>query len=168
MKYTLTTLDAFEFHDSMWRLVSHDAAARTLSVACTQVNLHKDALPDPLAWDMELGTTRITFTGLDASSFEPGREWEMREDGTWYTDQPQVIHTGDAARALLLDELANSVWVYDLAVTASEGAAWRCAVTAGGNTPYFTAIFTFDTVTVEWDDILHPAWYERDAEGHAP
>ncbi len=170
MKYMLNDLTHFEFHDSDWFLLSHDPAAATLVVNCEHLNLHKDALPEPLAWDMELEIARITFTGVSRVSFEPSRAWKQQADGTLYTDEPQVIHEGETAKEFLLSELRREqgIWVYDVTLSSGDGGESLCRITAGGNDPFLVTAFAFDTVTVEWDDFRCPAWYEREAEGHAP
>ncbi len=169
MAYILTDLRHFEFHDSNWTLLSHDPTARTLTVACEHLNLHKDALPEPLAWDMELVNARITFTGFGAYSFEPSRVVRQNADGEWVCDELLVVYEGEDARRVGLSELtADGIVVYDLEIIEREDSVPLCLLDGRGDDPFFRFTFSFETATVEWDDFGCPAWYERDADGHAP
>ena len=155
MKYSSTNqLHDYEFHDSEWTL---DHLTRdTLVVFIKHLNIHKGTVQNDTDSDMEIELAKVTFQGFDVQKFEPGRTWKMGADGESYTDEPLVIFKGKEAYSKLVNELQYGLTMYHLEQDENN----VCSVDAFGESPFFAAQFSFDSVTVEWDACRKKAWYE--------
>lgn len=147
-------LELFEFHDSMFSLVSFDG--ENLIVSVKHLNIHKDTEQNPFDYDMEIDYAAITFRGFRAPSYEPGRAWEMGADGKSYPKGPQVIYHDEDATEKITEELQHQIMVYDF--NRKDGS--RYFIDGCGIEPFFTMEFCFDSVIVEWNDYRKKAWYE--------
>ena len=64
MKYNVENqLDLFEFHDSEFSLISFDNDKLIVSVK--YLNIHKNSLPNPSDYDMEIENAIITFKKIN-------------------------------------------------------------------------------------------------------
>lgn len=154
MKYCVhNNLDLFEFHDSIFSLVSFDGA--DLVVSARYLNIHKDTEQNPSSYDMEIDRAEITFRGFRHPTYEPGRVWIMGEDGKSYPDGPRVVFSGREALDRILAELRHKMWVYHV----EKGEDGRYSIDGCGEEPYFTVEFTFDCVQISWDAYKKKAWY---------
>ena len=155
MKYCLKDrIQDFEFHDSIFSLVSWESNCLVLSAR--HLNIHKDAVPTLPDTDLEIENARITFHGFSVRSFESGRVWERDGNGNSHTKEPLVIYIGDDARAKLEQELQQGLWVYHFEKEMDGYELGAC-----GKDPYFTVCVGFDSVNVEWDSFCGNAWYEK-------
>ena len=154
MKYTSTDrLCDFEFHDADFTLDVHDGWK--LGVWADHLNIHADAQQNPFDTDMEIDRAYIIFENFNLISYEPGRTWKQNENGELYTDEPQITHHGDEALKHFTEQLTHSVWVYDFDITSDN----MYFIDGSAIEPFFTAYFTFDKITIEWDDYRQQAWY---------
>lgn len=147
-------LDLFEFHDSVFSLVSFDGTDLVVSARC--LNIHKDTEQNPSDYDMEIDCAEITFRGFRHPTYEPGRVWKMGEDGKSYPDGPRVVFSGQEALERILEELRNKMCVYHFEKEADD----RYSIGGCGEEPYFTVEFAFDCVQISWDEYKKKAWYE--------
>ena len=96
-------LSIFEFHDSEFSFVSYDGT--DLVVSASMVNIHKDTPQNTSDHDLEITSAQITFKNFHSPTYEPGRVWEMGEDGKSYPVGPQVIFREKDAIDRILEEL---------------------------------------------------------------
>ena len=155
MKYSITNqINSFEFHDA--QVYYLDYKERTLSVYVKHLNLHKDVKQNPCNCDLEIDCARMVFVDFCVYTFEPGRAWKRDENGALYTEDPIVIIRGKEAEEKFVRELQNSICVLDLGKKDNE----RYYLDGSGVEPFFSVVFSFSRVTVEWDGYSQKAWYE--------
>ena len=157
MKFTSTNIFSdFEFHDAYFKLKSIENNDLTISVQ--YLNIHKNAEQNPCDTDMEIEIAQITFINFLFKSFEPGRGgWKQDENGTWYTDEPQVIFDGETAKEKALNELQHGATIFEFGTLENGNHYFDGA----SDEPWFQVQFIFDAVTIEWDEFRKPAWYEE-------
>lgn len=146
-------LSIFEFHDSEFSFVSYDGT--DLVVSASMVNIHKDTPQNTSDHDLEITSAQITFKNFHSPTYEPGRVWEMGEDGKSYPVGPQVIFREKDAIDRILEELQNEITVFYF-----EKEDHGYSIGGCGIEPYFTMEFDFDHVIVCWDEYKEKAWYE--------
>ena len=146
-------LSIFEFHDSEFSFVSYDGT--DLVVSASMVNIHKDTPQNTSDHDLEITSAQITFKNFHSATYEPGRVWEMGEDGKSYPVGPQVIFREKDAIDRILEELQNGITVFHF-----EKEDHGYSIGGCGIEPYFTMEFDFDHVIVCWDEYKEKAWYE--------
>lgn len=152
MKYiSVDRLFEFEFHDAEMVLDAFDN--HQLTVIVCYLNIHKDAEQNPFETDMEIESARITFEGFDIISYEPGRTWQKDEEGRLYSDEPQVILSGDDAHYRFLEQLKTRITIYYFGI--NEGKTYF--MDAMGKDPFFTVCVAFDRAIVEWDNYKQEA-----------
>ncbi len=154
MKYlSVNKLSDFEFHDAEFTLNSFEN--NHLVVNAIYLNIHKEAEQNPHETDMEIAGARITFTEFKLQSYESGRAWKQDENGSFYSDEPQILLVGDDASARFSEQINNGLTIFDLGTkdTATH------FIDAMSSDPFFTACFTFESVVIEWDDYKKEAWY---------
>lgn len=155
MKYSSANqLHHFEFHDSEWTLDC--LTEKTLIVNIRHLNIHKGTAQNNTDSDMEIDIAKLTFRGFHVQTFEPGRTWKVDSSGESYTVEPQIILEGEEAHNKLMNELQHGLTVFHF----DKEDYNVCRIDACGNSPFFTAQFVFDSVTVEWDSYRKKAWYE--------
>ena len=156
MKYNSTNIFSdFEFHDAYFKLEKFDGKTLIISVQCA--NIHKNANQNPYDTDMEIEDAQITFYNLRVKSFEPGVSFKQDSTGNFYTDEPQVIYTGEIAEEKLLNEFRHGTAVFEFGTLENGNYYFDGA----GEEPWFQVRFLFDTATIEWDAFRKPAWYEE-------
>lgn len=146
-------LSIFEFHDSEFSFVSYDGT--DLVVSASMVNIRKDTPQNTSDHDLEITSAQITFKNFHSPTYEPGRAWEMGEDGKSYPVGPQVIFREKDAIDRILEELQNEITVFYF-----EKEDHGYSIGGCGIEPYFTMEFDFDHVIVCWDEYKEKAWYE--------
>lgn len=155
MKFCIKNdLSLFEFHDSVFSLVSFDG--KDLVVSVSMMNIHKDTPQNPSDYDMEIDSAQITFKNFNSATYEPGRVWETGADGKSYPVGPRIVLSGQEAMERILEELKNELTVYHFEKEENRG----YSIGGFGIEPYFTIEFNFDSVIVCWDEYKKKAWYE--------
>ena len=156
MKYLSKNIFSdFEFHDAYFKFESFEN--NILNISVEYLNIHKNTEQNHYHTDMEIELAQINFTDFRVKSFEPGRTWKQDVNGKLYTDEPQVIFEGQTAEEKLLNELRVGVTVFEFG-TLENGTPY---FEGNGNEPWFQVQFSFDSVTLEWDEYRKPAWYEE-------
>ena len=154
MKYCAQNdLSIFEFHDSVFSLVSFDG--NDLVVSASRVNIHKNTPQNPSEYDMEITSAQITFKNFHSATYEPGTTFQTGEDGELYPEGPPVILSGQEAIDRILKELQYRVMIYHFD---KEDRGY--SIGGQGVEPYFEMKFDFDGVVVCWDGYKNKAWYE--------
>lgn len=154
MKYCVKNdLSIFEFHDSVFSLVSFDG--KDLVVSASMVNIHKDTPQNPFDSDMEIATALITFENVYSVAYEPGRVWKTGEDGKPYPVGPQVIFRGQDAIGRIIEELKDEFMVYHFKKEDRGYSIGGCGIES-----YCEMKFDFDSVVICWDEYKKKAWYE--------
>ena len=163
MKYqSVNSPHDFEFHDSVWRFVSHDS--NTLVVQAKELNIHKNAAQADVDCDMEVLLAQITFTNWKPISFTPGAAWKTDEQGNSHPISPIVSYTGEQAAELFFHELGYDA--YGATILEFEHLGddiWE--VNCCGDEPWFEMQFSFSDIVIEWDELFRPAWYVRHERG---
>lgn len=158
MKYlSENRLFEFVFHDSIFS--SAEYADGRLTLNAEFLNLSKNSVLNEHDYDMQIGTAVITFENFAVERFEAGMWWKKpldEEYDPFLPDEPGVIK-GEAALNLLLEELSGEVTVYEFGIHDS-GYHY---MNASGLSGWFEARFLYHNVTVEWDEFVKPAWYEK-------
>jgi hypothetical protein len=156
MKYqSANILQDFEFHDAYFKFMKFENNALIVSV--DYLNIHKNTEQNPYSTDMEIEVAYITFQGFCAKSFELGRKWEQDATGKMYTKEPQVIFEGQTAEDKLLNELRVGATVFEIGKLENGNYYFE----GTGDEPWFQVQFSFDSVTLEWDEYRKSAWYEE-------
>lgn len=159
MKYiSIDRMNDFEFHDAGFTLISHTPEQLVVSARC--LNIHKGADQNPRRTDMEIDHALITFRHFAVKAFDPGSTWRQDAEGKWFEYEQGVVFTGEEALQKCLHDLREEIQIYHF-VRRKDG---RHSIdAAGSDSPWFEVHFTFDSMTVEWDEYLKPAWYEENA-----
>lgn len=156
MRYqSASILQDFEFHDAYFKFKKFENNALTISVQ--YLNIHKNTEQNHYSTDMEIEVANITFQGFCMKSFELGRAWEQDTNGKLLNDEPQVVFEGQTAEEKLLNELRVGATVFEFGTLENGNYYFDGA----GDEPWFQAQFSFDIVTLEWDEYRKPAWYEE-------
>lgn len=156
MNYQSTNiLQDFEFHDTYFKFMKFDN--NTLTISVQYLNIHKNTEQNHFPTDMEIEVANITFRKFCVKSFEPGRAWKEAANGKLYTEKPQIIFKGQTAKDKLLNELHTGATVFEFGKLENGNYYFDGA----GDEPWFQAQFSFDSVTLEWDEYRKPAWYEE-------
>ena len=155
MKHISTNFLDFEFHDAYFKLKS--IQDNVLTISARYLNIHKNTEQNHYPTDMEIEVANITFQGFHTKSFEPGRAWKKDANGKLYTDEPQIVFEGHTAEEKLLHELHVGSTIYEFG-TLENGNNY---FDGSGDEPWFHTQFSFDSVTLEWDEFRKPAWYEE-------
>lgn len=155
MKYTsVNKLFDFIFHDGELDFESFEN--KELVISARHLNVSKNAPQNPEDEDMEIEKALITFRNFCLKSIKRVAEYEKREDGCVVASKHEIIE-GEKAIEMFLSELKeNGLTVYSLDVFEDN----LYYLDAFGEDPFFTSFFTFDEVSVQWDNFLKPAWYE--------
>ena len=150
MKYiSKDRLGDFEFHDSEWSFVSWKNGDLTVKIKA--LNIHKDAEQNCTGKDMEIKEAIVTFIGVKDFIYELPRTWKNDENGNSYSDDPLVVYEGDEGVEKFANELPATVMFLDKTDGGYEF--------GGIGNGWLSAKFTFDGVTVEWDEYEGTAWY---------
>lgn len=156
MQYTSSNIfQDFEFHDAYFTYDNFDG--NTLSLFAECLNIHKFTEQNPGDQDLELKLAKITFTGFQLQSFEPGRTWKENEKGEVQPAEPQVVFQGLPAMKLFLSELRHGMTVYEFGPL-EQG---DCYLDGSGEEPWYHIQFVFDAAMIEWDAYKKIAWYEE-------
>ncbi len=154
MRYnSVNRLSDFEFHDAEFSLVAFENNCLKVKANC--LNIHKGTAQNSHETDMEIENALITFEGFDLLSYEPGRTWHQDENGELHTAEPQIILKGSSAHSRFSHQLASGLTVLDLGI--KEGTTHF--IDAISKDPFFTVLFTFKNVIIEWDEYKSEAWY---------
>lgn len=154
MKYRAhNDLSLFEFHDSIFTLVSFDG--KDLLVSASRVNIHKNTPQNPSDYDMQIASAQIIFKNLHSLTYEPGVAFRTGEDGQLHPEGPSVVLRGQEAIDRILKELRYRVVVYHF-----EKEDQGYSLGGQGVEPYFEMKFDFDSVDVCWEEYTKKAWYE--------
>ena len=146
-------LSLFEFHGSVFSLVSFDG--KDLVVSVSMMNIHKNTPQNPSDYDMEIDSAQITFQNFGSVTYESGCVWKIGEDGKSYSVGPRVVYHGQDGIDRILEELKNDLTVYHFAKEDRGYTFDGCGID-----PYFSIFFHFDHVLVCWDEYKKKAWYE--------
>ena len=149
---SIDQINDFEFHDAGFTLISH--APEQLAVSARYLNIHKETDQNPHPTDMEIERALITFHQFAVKAFDPGSAWRQDAEGKWFEYEQGVVFTGEEALQKYLHELREEIHVYRF-VRREDGSYSIDA--AGCDAPWFEVHFTFDFITVEWDEYLKPA-----------
>ncbi len=158
MKYlSENRLFEFVFHDCSFILKDHDEGK--LTIEAEFLNISKRAPQNEYDRDMQLDKTIITFENFAVERFEAGMWWKkpIEEEYDPFLPDPEGVIKGEEALKLLLDELKKGVTVYEFGIHDS-GYHY---LNASGASGWFEARFLYHNVTVQWDEFLKPAWYEK-------
>lgn len=156
VKYTSTNVFSdFEFHDAFFKLEHY--VDNTLTVSVKYLNIHKNVGQNPHPTDMEIDVARLTFHNFRVILFDPGRNFKQDENGKWYTDDPQILFTGETAETKLLQELFSGATVFEFGITENQ----HFYFDGSGTEMWFHVEFRMDSATVQWDTFRGPAWYEK-------
>lgn len=156
-KYKIeNSLNDFEFHDSVATFEQLEDDSLVLSVE--HLNIHSDAKENPHDCDMEIDEAFMTLKGFAVESFEPGRAWKRNENGEYYTDDLYVLHTGDMAHKVFIQEISKGMDIKSFDKVPDE-CRQKYLIGACGIEPYFEVVISFDSVVVEWNEYRKKAWY---------
>ncbi len=156
MKYHFVNrLQDFEFHDTYWEII--DCQPDRISFVISYLNVRKSALEEDSDKDMEISDAHMTFYGVSEVTYEPSRTWKKDDNGNSYSDEPQIIHTGETAQKFLISEMKNKPIIYNFDYTDSQ-----CKIGGCGEDPYFTFCISFQRVEIVWESFKNIAWYERE------
>ncbi len=144
----------FEFHDAVLTLESY--IENRLIVHADFLNIHKDAEQNPFGTDMEITSARLSFENCTIKSYELLRALKQDENGQLYSDEPQIIYSGDEGRKHFIEQLEKGITVFDFGKKDEETFYLDIS-----SEPCFTVCFSFEDVLIEWDDYKKPAWYVR-------
>lgn len=155
MKYTsVNKIGDFEFHDAIFSLINFEKGC--LEVSVKYLNIHKTAEENPEGVDMEIEKAMIVFRNFHIEYIKRIAEYEKDKDGSVVPSKYEILE-GEEAYEMFLSELKHGLTVYYLGVDEE-----RIHYLDGcGEDPYFNTFFTYDEVSVKWDDFLKPAWYEH-------
>ena len=149
-------LDLFEFHDAEFSFIGFEKNELVLSAK--HLNIHENTPQNPHECDMEIDLAKFVFCGFNVISFEPMGTYQVADDGTWYTNEPQIIYSGEEAEELFLNEIKNGITINCVDVY-KKGSKTHIELNTCANACFF-ATFSFDEVFVEWNQYCKKAWYE--------
>ncbi len=155
MKYQfINRLQDFEFHDSIWHLVSFESDVFVFTVSC--LNVHKAVLKEQFDTDMEIADACLIFRGVSQLTYEPSRTWKNDADGNLHTDESRIVHEGETAHKFFVSEMEDGPVIYEL-----EHSDGKCKVGGSGKDPYFTFCFAYQESEISWECFKNIAWYHR-------
>lgn len=156
MKYISTNIFSdFEFHDAYFKFERLENNSLTISVQ--YLNIHKNTEQNPLDTDMEIKLAQINFNNFQVMTFDPGRLWKKDVNGKLYTDEAKIIFKGQTATEKLLNELLVGTTIFEFGILENGNYYFDGA----GAEPWFQAQFSFDSVTIQWDEFKKVSWYEQ-------
>jgi len=148
MKYNVENqLDLFEFHDSKFTLVSFDNDELIVSVK--HLNIHKNSIHNPSDYDMEIKDAIITFKGFHITYYKAHSF--LNKISTYY-EQKAI----EKFKKEFKEKHTNHINIFYLGMIDDS----LCHIDADGKSPFFSIEFTYDNVTIEWNEYLKKAWYE--------
>ena len=154
MKYSSTNaLCDFEFHDAELEFDTLDNGRLRVKAYC--LNIHKGTEQNQHPTDMEIALAYISFEGFSLLSYKPDTEWRQDEHGEYVPAEQRMFLTEDSALSHFLKQLRGRLTVLDL----GEHEPNTCFMDGIGIDRFFTALFTFESVTIEWDEYKKAAWY---------
>ncbi len=145
---SVNSLQDFEFHDSFWSLVDHDASSYVFNAKA--LNLHQDAPQNPEDCDMEIEDALITFSRCRITEFRSFREEAPKDYG------------GEQCLKRFLKEANLGIWVKGFDEV--EHGQWLLA-SCGDEEPYYVVRMSFEGATIGWDAFRRPAWYVLNQRG---
>lgn len=157
MKYhTKNQLNIFEFHDSILSLVSFDK--NNLVLSAEGLNIHNNVPENPFDCDMEILFSNITFTNTRFYSFEYPEARITDSNGNTYIEKSRIISEEKNSENHFINELNKKISVHGITLYEKNCKNFIKIQTNGVSV--FTVDFSFEAVTVEWDEYLNKAWYE--------
>lgn len=148
MKYNVENqLDLFEFHDSEFSLISFDNDKLIVSVK--YLNIHKNSLPNPSDYDMEIENAIITFKGFHVTYCKTYS----------YSNEVNIYYNQEAAEKFKEEfngDHREHLNIFDLGKLDNS----QYYIDANGVSIFFSIHFSYDKVTTEWDEYRKKAWYE--------
>lgn len=153
MKYSsVNRLEDFYFHDSV--MESGRITDSTLTASLRYLNIHTGTPQNDGEFDMEIELAQITFEGVRELTAGNLPSQQISAEGV-VTNIESVILSGDEARELLIELLEYDLIIFSL----DQPTPGLCVFdTCNGD----IIRFSFDRVTIEWDDYSGRAWYESD------
>ena len=144
MKYHVENqLDLFEFHDSEFTLIKFDN--NELIVSVEYLNIHKNSVPNPSNYDMEIKDAIITF-----------KDFHVTYCKTYSYSNKINIYYEQEATEKFKGEYSEHINIFDLGKLDDS----QYYIDAGGVSIFFSIYFSYDKVTIEWDEYRKKAWYE--------
>lgn len=155
MKYTsVNAISDFEFHDVELEL--NYWVDTSLSLKAKHLSIHKNTPQNPYESDMEIAEALISFDGIDVHSYKVGGTQVYDDKHNLIQSTPDVIFHGNEAYEKLRDSLEdNGATVFDFGTRDGQ----EYYMDAHRNSLFYTIFFTFDKVTVEWEEYKGSAWY---------
>ena len=154
MKYiSVNSLEDFEFLES--ELTLNEWSNGSLSVIAQKLNIHDCTDQNPYNIDMEIRNARITFHGFEITSYEGSKEIPKERSGCCNNDSGIISLEGTEALERLLIQLRYGVRI--LTFDKKDGQSF--IIDGFSSDPYFNVCFTFEKVTIEWDEYACHAWY---------
>jgi len=146
-------LSDFEFHDAQFALEVFDN--NILAVKARYLNIHKDTEQNSFETDMEIESAIITFEKFKLISYESRKPLEQYENGALKSNELQLVFMEHSAYSCFYEQLKAGLTVLDFGVK-------ECDIyflDAMSKDPVFTVCFTFENVSIEWDEYKKEAWY---------
>ncbi len=153
MHYISDRLSDFEFHDAQF--TACNIAENRFTAQVKFLNIRSNARQNPFDNDMEIEDAQIVLDGFKVISYEHGRAWQTDENGEMYTKEPQLILQEELALQEFKEQLNAGITIFDF--DKYDETAWF--IDAMANDPFFTLVFTFDSVSILWDSYKKYAWY---------
>ena len=145
MHYVSDRLSDFEFHDAQF--TACNIAENRFTAQVKFLNIRSNAPQNPFDNDMEIEDAQIVLDGFNVISYEHGRAWKTDENGEMYTKEPQLILQGESALQAFNAQLNGRIIIFDF--DKYDETAWFFDAIA--DDPFFTLVFTFESITVSWD-----------------
>lgn len=145
MHYISDRLSDFEFHDAQF--TACNIAENRFTAQVKFLNIRSNARQNPFDNDMEIEDAQIVLDGFKVISYEHGRAWKTDENGNKYTDEPQIVLQGESALQAFNAQLNGRIIIFDF--DKYDETAWFFDAIA--DDPFFTLVFTFESITVSWD-----------------
>lgn len=147
------SLNDFEFHDAY--ISSATFSDGVLTIFAEHMNIHKNTPQNSGAVDMEIKSAKIVFDSFSCTRLEPWKVCITDKNGNQYVKDTGAPLYEEKAQERLLSELEGAT-VYSLGTDGNNLYYIECGID-----DTFTAYFSFEAVTVEWDEYLGKAWYEK-------
>ena len=154
MKYYVeNNLTLFEFHDSVISLVRYDET--NLIVSAKQINIRKFTEQNSSEYDMEIADAQITFYDFTPLSYTHN-EVLFADTGTTPLVSQKTFEGKDVTEHFL-EELNNQITIFDF----NKMDNGNFFIDGIGIGPFFTMIFSFAKVTIEWESYIDKSVYEQ-------
>ena len=161
MKYYVeNNLTLFEFHDSVISLVRYDET--NLIVSAKQLNIRKFTEQNPSEYDMEIADAQITFYDFTPLSYIHNEVLFADTETTPLVSQKTF--EGKDATEHFLEELNNQITIFDF----NKMDNGNFFIDGIGIGPFFTMIFSFAKVTIEWESYIDKSVYEQKKQYRYP